>query len=178
VSGLGTGFVQIWNAATGEIECTLGGHSLLVTSVDFSPDGRRVVSGSGDNIIRIWDVGNKERKPTGYSEAVLHNALAWIRNAGTGKKGRKLKGHSDMVNSVAFSPDGKRVVSGSNDNSVRIWNVAKGRIEHIMRGHSGGVRSVAFSPDGTLVVSGAWDGIRIWNVATGEIERVLEGHTD
>jgi len=76
----------------------LEGHSDYVTSVAFSPDGSRIVSGSEDNTIRLWD-------------------------AETGDPiGNPLEGHSDYVTSVAFSPDGSRIVSGSDDNTIRLWD--------------------------------------------------------
>src|ERR1700761_3739240 len=82
------------------------------------------------------------------------------------------------VGSVAFSPDGTRVVSGSYDKTVRIWTASTGEEEHRLEGHSDPVRSVAFSPDGTRVVSGSWDKtVRIWNASTGEEEHRLEGHS-
>ncbi|KIJ91722.1 hypothetical protein K443DRAFT_653503, partial [Laccaria amethystina LaAM-08-1] len=86
--------------------------------------------------------------------------------------------NGSMVRSVAFSQDGSRVVSGSDDNTVRIWNVTTGEVEAELKGHTGSVRSVAFSQDGSQVVSGSDDqSVRIWNVTTGEVEAELKGHT-
>ncbi|KAE9385618.1 hypothetical protein BT96DRAFT_791075, partial [Gymnopus androsaceus JB14] len=91
-----------------------------------------------------------------------------------------LQGHADRVISVAFSPDGKRIVSGSDDKSVRIWNAETGRQEgDPLEGHTDWVTSVAFSPDGKRIVSGSDDNsVRIWNAETGRQEGdPLEGHT-
>jgi WD40 repeat protein len=129
-----------WNAC----ESILTGHSNSVESVAFSQNGKRIVSGSYDQTVRIWNVE-------------------------TGEEERKLKGHSDSVISVAFSQDGKRIVSGSGDETVRIWNVETEEEERKLEGHSDSVISVAFSQDGKRIVSGSGDEtVRIWNVETGE----------
>ena len=104
VSGSEDGTVRIWNAATGEVEAELKGHTEWVMSVAFAQNGSQVVSGSSDNTVRIW-------------------------NAATSEAEAELKGHTDEVKSVAFSQDGNQIVSGSYDNTVRIWNVATGEVE-------------------------------------------------
>ena len=89
-----------------------------------------------------------------------------------------LKGHTNWVMSVAFAQNGSQVVSGSYDNTVRIWNAATCEVEAVLKGHTSEVCSVAFSLDGSQVVSGSIDNtVRIWNVATCEVKAVLEGHT-
>jgi len=66
-------------------------------------------------------------------------------------------GHTDNVNAVAFSPDGTRIASGSNDDDVRVWDATDGGNEYVYTGHTDGVRAVAFSPDGTRIASGSND---------------------
>ncbi|THU99244.1 WD40 repeat-like protein, partial [Dendrothele bispora CBS 962.96] len=89
-----------------------------------------------------------------------------------------LEGHTDSVWSVAFSPDGRKLASGSYDKTVQIWNVATGQEETMLEGHAGGVFSLAFSPDGTQLASGSSDKtVRIWNTVTGQEEAMLEGRT-
>ena len=75
----------------------------------------------------------------------------------TGDIEHVLEGHSGPVRSVAISDDGTRVVSGSDDKSVRIWNAVTWGMEHVLEGHSAAVTSISISPDGTRIVSGSND---------------------
>ena len=145
----GFGTVCIWDAETGGIVAgPFRGHNEVVGSIMFSPDGKRVASGSWDKTIFILDV------ETGLT--VVHGPIRW---------------HTDEVESVAFSPDGKFVVSGSLDETICIWHADTGTLAYgSMEGHTRGVTSVAFSLDGRRVVSGSRDQtIRIWEVETGAI---------
>ncbi len=92
---------------------------------------------------------------------------------------RTLKGHKDAARSVAFSPDGKLIASGSYDKTIRLWNVSTGQCLRTLRGHTGSIFSVAFSPDGELIAGGSNDKtVRLWNAKNGRLLRTLEGHTD
>ena len=91
--------MRVWDASSGE--CVLGpleGHAFWVTSVSFSPDGSRIVSGSVDKTVRVWDASS--------GECVL-----------------LLNGYTNYVTSVSFSPDSARIVFGSGDKAVRVWDV-------------------------------------------------------
>ena len=92
-----------------------------------------------------------------------------------------LQGHTDSVNSVAFSPDGRHIVSGSNDRTIRVWDAQIGvQVGNSLQGHTQPVNSVAFSPDGRHIASGSSDRtIRVWDAQTGvQVGNSLQGHTD
>ena len=142
---------------------TLTGHSSLVDSVAFSPDGQLLASGSWDNTIKLW-------QPS------------------TGKQIRILSGqvYLPRVRSVAFSPDGRLLANGSQDNRITLWNIKYGERIRTLSGHAKGVCSVAFSPDGQLLASGSWDntiklwslGTKLWQLVTGKQIRTLTGHSN
>jgi WD40 repeat protein len=79
---------------------------------------------------------------------------------------RTFEGHILAVTSVAFSPDGKHLASGSGDGTIKLWDVATRQEVRTLKGHTRGVTSVAFSPDGKLLASGSWDGtIKLWDIS-------------
>ena len=88
-----------------------------------------------------------------------------------------LKGHTERVNSVAFSNDGMQIVSGSSDKSVRVWDVSTGVEIKELKGHIGAVYSVAFSSVGTQIVSGIDKYVHVWDVSTGMKLKELKGHS-
>ena len=133
---------------------TLGGHTQRVMGVAFTPDGRKLVSGSWDDTLKIWDVE-------------------------TGREVMTLDAHREGVESVDISPDGRLIASGGRDNAARIWELESGRELLAFRDHQGYVTSVKFAMDGARVISGGRDRIvRIWDAETGEEYHALAGHTD
>ena len=125
-----------------------------VTCIAYSPDGKRILSGSWDNTLRLWDVDS--------GEAI----------------GSPLLGHDELVESVAFSPDGKNIVSGSDDQTVRMWDAeTREPLGAPIKVHGGQVMAVAYSPDGTRLASASFDNtIRIWDVAKMEARYVSQKH--
>ncbi|KAH8753652.1 hypothetical protein F5883DRAFT_191999 [Diaporthe sp. PMI_573] len=90
-----------------------------------------------------------------------------------------LEGHDRWVTSVAFLPDGQTLASGSDDETVRLWDMATGAQKQMLEGHDDRVTSVAFSPDGQTLASGSYDKTaRLWDMATGAQKQMLEGHDD
>ena len=97
----------------------------------------------------------------------------------TGTSIRELTNHTERVGSVAISPDGKTLASGSVDDTVRLWDVQTGTSIRELTGHTNNIGSVVFSPKGKVLASGSWDNtIRLWDVQTGTHLSTLPGHTD
>ena len=152
-SGSEDNTIRLWRVDTGETERILTGHAGEfegvdngpssvegVKSVAFSPDGKTLASGGGDNVIHLWDIGTGKRKMT-------------------------LTGHTHWVFSLAFSPDGKTLASGSVDSDIRLWDPHTGAHKKTLAGHGNWVRSIAFSSDGKTLVSGSDDGsVLLWEV--------------
>ncbi|KAN0075121.1 hypothetical protein V8E54_007732 [Elaphomyces granulatus] len=176
------------------LEQILTAHSWVI-SVTVSPDSKKVVSGSFDSTVRVWDTttGQADQTLTGHSRAVTSVAFSpdgrkvvsgsddrtvRVWDITTGQADQTLMGHSAEVRSVAFSPDGKKVVSGSRDWTVRVWDITTGQVDQTLTGQSGWVTSVAFSPDGKEVVSGSDDStVRVWDITTGQADQTLMGHS-
>jgi WD40 repeat protein len=173
----------------------LKGHTALIYSLAFSPDGKLLATASFDNTIKLWDsqAGYKEvRTLTGHAGPVYCVAFhpdgktlassstdqtIRIWNVADGKQVRELKGHGGIVDSIAFSPDGKLLASGSADKTVRLWNPADGKEVKNLGAHGNSVYSVTFSPDGKLLASAGADAlVKIWEVAGQKELKPLKGH--
>ena len=131
-------------------------HTGRIYSVAFSPNSKRIVSGSGDKTIQVWDTESGD---------VVYGPF---------------KGHTGPVYAVVFSPDGQRIASGSNDTSIRVWDAESGMLPAllVLDGHTGSVWSVAFSHDGKRIVSGSSDtAIRVWDAESGDmVSGPFNGH--
>ncbi|MBI3243906.1 MAG: WD40 repeat domain-containing protein [Chloroflexi bacterium] len=148
--------IRLWDVTTGQLLQTLEGHPRKVVSVDFSPDGSLLASGSADGSVRIWDV------KTGR----LIQKLEW-----------KYETIPLEVWRVRFSPDGKLLASGGGDNIIRLWEVKTGKLLYTLSRHTNTVSSIEFSPDGQLLASaGGDDFIQLWEITTGKPQRTLSGN--
>ncbi len=150
IASAGNNEIAFWNVRTGEQERVLRGHSQRVDVLAISRDGRTLVSGSFDRLVKVWDVAGGRERFT-------------------------LKGHSNFIAAVAISADGKLVASA--DGQIRLWDISGGRERiHMTRVGDNGrsISALAISPDSRLLASAGDDGkIHLWEVSTGRQVSVL-----
>ena len=168
------------------------GHSSDITSIAFNPDGKSIVSGSGDKTVKLWSLEGKELQTfKGHSSDITSIAFnpdgksivsgssdktvkLWSLE---GKELQTFKGHSDRINSVAFSSDGKTIATGSDDKTVKLWSL-EGKELQTFKGHSSDITSIAFNPDGKSIVSGSSDKtVKLWSLEGKELQ-TFKGHSD
>ncbi len=187
--------LKLWDLASGKELRTFTGHD-GVSRVAIAPDGRTALSSGRDRTLKLWDLasGKELRTFTGHSEIVLEHrlcpgrpncALGECRRAaealGPGQRKRAARffnGHSDRVTSVAIAPDGRTALSGSFDETLKLWDLASGQEPRTFTGHSGSVFSVAIAPDGRTALSGSYDKtLKLWDLASGKELRTFTGHS-
>ncbi len=163
LAGMSDGSLVLWDVTSGEEIRRFEGHQAPVRSVAFSADGMQILSGGGN--VQV-----------GMNRAVDNRIILW--DATTGDMIRQFEGHSAPVRSIAFGPDGKTILSGSDDTTMILWNISSGSIVWTLKGHTDSVWSVAYSSDGKMALSGSRDThIILWNLETGSEIRRLDGHS-
>jgi eukaryotic-like serine/threonine-protein kinase len=146
------GTARVWNIPVQATTKVLSGHVGQIGSAIWSPDYTQVMTTSdvsGDQTVRTWDPVNSTH---------LHMYAP----------------HSNIVNAVAYSPDGTMVLTGSSDNQARLWDRSLATVIRTFSGHTNLVNAVAFSPDGTRIVTGSGDNsAKVWDVATGSVVQTV-----
>jgi WD40 repeat protein len=136
--------IRIHNFSTGRPVALLYGHHNVVECLAFSPDGKRLISGSSDHTAIVWDIENRK---------LLY----------------RLEGHSAKIRAVAFLPDGGRAITASDDKLLKLWSTNTGRTIATLKGHGGEVSFVAVSPvDGSIASATNIGEVRTWNGMNGK----------
>lgn len=191
--------VKVWEISSGQCFAVLEGHTNWVNSVAFSPDGTLLASGSNDQSIKLWEVATRRCLKTIQTDQDMFWSVAFSPDgslvAGCGNRpaiglwqvasGRLLKeleieGQGSAVYSLAFSPDGQHLLSGSKNGTLCLCDLGSETPPKIWQGHNSLIRSVAFSPNGQLVAScGEEQTVKVWEVQTtlGECYRTLQGYS-
>jgi len=182
--------VRIWNSWTAELERTLASaETKFSPTVAWSPDGAKIAACLETSRTPIWNstTGKVVQtiasygtgmsfSPDGGQIAINSGFTVYIYGLSGGLLLRTFAGHSDSVNSLSWSPDGKWLATGSNDNTVKMWDFSSGEERSTFTGHGGVVRWVRWSPDGTRIASAAdGGGIIIWDPHTLVEEESLNG---
>lgn len=150
----------VFNVSDGSVARTLSGHAFGVTAVAFSPtDPTVLLTGSIDQTARLWDVTTGATLVT-FAPVTQNNTV--------------VSGHTNSITAVAFAPDGATLITGSDDQTVKLWQVSGGAETRTFTGSAARIASVAFSNDGLSVAAGSTDGtVRIWTVADGALTRTF-----
>ena len=162
--------IRVWDTSTGEVVKVLHGqigegYEGKIYAAALSPDNR------------LLAVGGFMAHGFGIDDDKVGNVR--LINFKTNEVIALLKGHSDVINGLAFSPDGNRLISGSADKTARIWDVRTQKTIHILKGHTEFIFAVAFSPDGTMAITGSNDdSLKLWDTKSGFLIKTLNGHTD
>ncbi len=156
--------VRFWEISTGQQIALLGPHTHTLRGMKFSQDGQRVAICGDDSLIRIYNL------PQLLAAATIASVDSHCLQV--------LRGHTNWVFSIAYSPDERQMASTSADGTVRIWDVATGECVHILP-HKHWVIRVLFSPDGRqLIVSGMSATLYVWDTISGQLLNTLNGHLD
>ncbi len=177
ISGSDDKTLKVWSLETRAELFTLTGHHGSVRALAVTPDGKLVISGSGNMRNPFASTENIFDELLSFFNGSTENTLK-VWNLETGAELFTLPGHSESVNALIATPDGKQVISGSSDKTLKVWNLETGVELFTLTGHSNWVNAVAVTPDGKQVISGSSDKtLKVWNLETGKKLFTLTGHS-
>jgi WD40 repeat protein len=195
-TGSDDGLARVWRVEDGRLVYTLEGHAGRILTLAFSPDSGILATGSDDSTIRLWKLSDGSLDQTvdegmnpvlSLAFAPNGQALAWSESDGTlrilqlsnpPKWLLVLKETSLPLKSVAYSPAGDLIASGSEDGKIFIHRSTDGKLLNTLYGHTRAVSGIAFSPDGKLLASASQDStLRIWKAGESSALVILTGHT-
>ncbi|BAY25805.1 WD-40 repeat-containing protein [Calothrix sp. NIES-2100] len=196
--------IKIWHVGALDLIDILHKHNGVVRCVAFTPDGRMLATGGDDRKILFWDLMKRQVAIALSLDDTAAHSLVLSQDGQTLVTGsyRKIKvwctshlagvtdlkdvqplytlmGHSHIVRSLAISADAKLLVSGSRDQTIKIWHLETGVLLRTLKGHRDEVCAIALSPDEQIIASGSADKtIKLWHLETGELLSTFTGHTD
>ncbi|MGF1936522.1 MAG: NACHT domain-containing protein [Nostoc sp. ChiQUE02] len=197
VSGSNDALLRLWNINTGECFQILQGHKAWVTYTTISPNGQILASGSSDGTVKIWNLHNGKCvktieannswilptvfSPNGQILALADKTTIQLWNISTGEHTKILQGDtaSPWLKSIAFSPDGNLLATGSEDCRIKLWDINTAECIKTLEGHIDWVWSLSFNPDGQILASGGGNydkTVKLWDINTGECIKTLQGH--
>jgi len=196
LAGCGDGSLWEWNVANDELKHRLQGQTYAVNAVAFSPDNKLIITGGTDRTARLWDLQTGQAVRTFDPHVMPVAALAFspdgkqfatagdstrLWNVVSGDMTKDLA--TEATGSVAYSPDGRSVLTSYWQNGAKIWDVSSGKMTHELKGHTGAVVSVAYSRDGRTVLTASQDGTaKLWDASGGSVRRTfgkpIQGYTE
>ncbi len=163
VSASNDKYLHVWDLIQGKCVATLAGHTSYINSVVITPTGTNAISASSDNTIKIWDLSAPFTSAVPDSTRLINT----------------LYGHTDSVEKVLLSPDGRKIISSSNDKTIRGWSLTTGELLYTIRGHKSIINLLYITSNNRFIISSSIEdyALKIWDIEDGNLVSIIRGHT-